>query len=106
MENYAIVDISGEQCKLTPDTLLRVPKLEAEVGAEVSLDRVLLWSDGKKVHIGRPFVEGKTVQAEVVRHGRAAKVIVFKKKRRKDYKRTKGHRQDFTVVKIDSILTK
>ena len=103
MEKYAIVDMAGCQCKVTADSIVRVPRLEAEVGAKVSFDKVLLVSDGQKVAVGQPFVEGSKVEAEVVRHGRDKKIIVFKKKRRKGYKRTRGHRQGFTEVRISAL---
>lgn len=103
MERYAIVDVAGSQCKVTADALVRVPRLDAEVGDKLSLDRVLLVSDGKKLAVGKPLVEGKTVEAEVVRHGRDRKIIVFKKKRRKNYRRTRGHRQGFTEIKISKL---
>ncbi len=97
---YAIVDIGGHQFKATPDAVLRVPRLDAEVGGEVTLDKVMLWSDDKSVEVGSPFVEGKSIQAEVVRHGKDKKVIVFKKKRRKKYRRKNGHRQQFTELRL------
>jgi large subunit ribosomal protein L21 len=97
---YAIVDIGGRQFKATPQAVLRVPRIEAEVGGEVTLDRVMLWSDDKSVEVGSPFVEGKTIQAEVVRHGKDKKIIVFKKKRRKKYRRKNGHRQQFTEIRL------
>ena len=97
---YAIVDIAGVQVKASPNATLRVPKLEAEVGGEVTLDRVLLWSDGSAVEVGQPFVEGKSLRAEVLRHGKEKKVIVFKKKRRKKYRRKNGHRQMFTEIRL------
>jgi large subunit ribosomal protein L21 len=97
---YAIVDIGGRQFKATPEAVLRVPKIEAEVGGEVTLDRVMLWSDDKSVEVGSPFVEGKSIQAEVVRHGKDKKIIVFKKKRRKKYRRKNGHRQQFTELRL------
>lgn len=97
---YAIVDIGGRQFKATPQAVLRVPRIEAEVGGEVTLDRVMLWSDDKSVEVGSPFVEGKTIQAEVVRHGKDKKIIVFKKKRRKKYRRKNGHRQQFTELRL------
>ena len=103
MERYAIVDVGGCQCKVTADEVVRVPRLTADAGAEVSFDKVVYWSDGKNAHVGTPYVDGKTVQAEVIRHGRHGKVIVFKKKRRKDYRRTNGHRQDFTEVRIKTL---
>lgn len=103
MESYAIVDVDGCQCKVTADEVIRVPKMSADVGAEVSFEKVMYLSDGKNIVVGTPYVEGKKVQAEVVRHGRDKKIIVFKKKRRKDYRRTKGHRQDFTDVRIKAL---
>ena len=103
MESYAIINVAGSQCKVTADAIVRVPKMEAEIGAKVALEQVLLLSDGKKLQVGTPYVEGKTVQAEVVRHGRDKKVTVFKKKRRKNYRRTRGHRQHFTEIKIGAL---
>ena len=103
METYAIVDVDGCQAKVSADAVIRLPKMEAEVGSEVSFDKVMLWSDGKKVQVGTPYVEGMSVQAEVVSHGKDDKVIVFKKKRRKDYRRTRGHRQQYTDVRIKAL---
>lgn len=103
MGTYAILNVDGHQCKVMPDELVRIPKMEAEVGAEVSFDKVMLVSDGQKVEVGTPYIEGKTVTAEVVRHGKDAKVLIFKKKRRKDYRRKTGHRQMFTEVRIKVI---
>ena len=103
MERYVIVDIAGSQCKVTAEAVVRVPRLDAEVGSKLSLDKVLMISDGKKLDVGHPLVAGKKVEAEVVRHGRDAKIIVFKKKRRKNYRRTRGHRQGFTEIKIKSL---
>ena len=97
---YAIVTIGGYQYKATPNAVLRVPRLDAEVGGEVTLDQVLLWADDKSVEIGKPFVEGKALRAEVVRHGRDKKIIVFKKKRRKKYRRKTGHKQLFTEIRL------
>ncbi|HEX5132318.1 MAG TPA: 50S ribosomal protein L21 [Candidatus Krumholzibacteria bacterium] len=97
---YAIVKIAGLQFKATPNTILRVPKLEAEVGGNVTFEEVLLWSDGKETHVGAPFVAGKSVSGEVVRHGRGDKIIVFKKRRRKGYRRRNGHRQWYTDIRL------
>lgn len=97
---YAIIKIGGQQFKVAPNSVVRVPRLEAEAGGEVTLDQVMMWADGESVEVGKPFVEGKAVTAEVVRHGKADKVIVFKKKRRKGYRRTKGHRQQFTELRL------
>ncbi len=103
MDGYAIVDVAGHQCKVIPDIAFRVPKLDADVGSKVSLDKVLLVSDGKKVAVGQPYLEGKTIEGEVLRHGRDKKIIVFKKKRRKKYRVTRGHRQHFTEILVKSL---
>jgi large subunit ribosomal protein L21 len=86
-----------------PDIAFRVPKLEADVGSKVSLDKVLLVSDGKKIAVGQPYLEGKAIEGEVLRHGRDKKIIVFKKKRRKKYRVTRGHRQQFTEIVVKSL---
>jgi large subunit ribosomal protein L21 len=100
MDRYAIVDVAGHQCKVMPDKAFRVPKLEADVGSKVSLDKVLLVSDGRKIAVGQPYLEGKAIEGEVLRHGRDKKIVVFKKKRRKKYRLTRGHRQQFTEIVV------
>lgn len=97
---YAILKISGLQFKATPNAILRVPKLEAEVGGNVTFNDVLLWSDGTNTEVGAPLVKGKSVGGEVVKHARADKIIVFKKKRRKGYRRKNGHRQWYTEIRL------
>lgn len=99
---YAIVNISGRQFKAEPDAVLKVPRIETEVGGDITIDQVLVWSDGAGTVLGQPFVEGKTLQAEVIRHGKDKKVIVYKKKRRKKYRRKNGHRQLFTEIRLKS----
>ena len=100
--SFAIVRAGGKQFCVEQGATVRVPSLKQEVGASVELE-VLATTDDQKTSVGAPAVEGVKVTATVVEHGRAAKIIVFKKKRRKHYKRTKGHRQGFTTLKIDSI---
>lgn len=100
---YAVVKIKGQQYRVEPGATLQVPSLEADEGASVTFDDVLLLADGDEVKVGQPNLEGASVSAEVVRHGRSRKVIVFKKKRRKNYRRKKGHRQPFTEVSIKGI---
>jgi large subunit ribosomal protein L21 len=100
--SFAIVRAGGKQFRVEQGATVRVPSLKQEVGASVELE-VLATTDDQKTSVGAPAVEGVKVTATVVEHGRAAKIIVFKKKRRKHYKRTKGHRQGFTTLKIDSI---
>jgi large subunit ribosomal protein L21 len=103
MEKYAIVDVVGHQCKMLSEQVLRVPRLTAEVGSRVTFDKVLMVSDGKKIALGRPYLDGKTVEGEVVRHGREATVLVYKKKRRKNYRKKRGHRQGFTEILVRAL---
>ena len=98
---YAIIRSGGKQFRVEEGQRVRVPLMDKEVGSTVELDVLLLGGDQAKV--GAPLVDGARVAATVVDHGREAKIIVFKKKRRKQYKRTRGHRQDYTTIKIDSI---
>jgi len=100
---YAIIETGSKQYRVEPGVAIRVEKLLAEVGASVTFDRVLLVSGDGKVAVGAPVVATATVTGEVVRHGLAPKVIVFKKKKRKNYRRTRGHRQNFTEVKITAV---
>ena len=100
--SYAIIRTGGKQFQVEKGTTLRVPSLEDKVGASVELE-VLVTGEGSKTQVGAPLVEGAKVKATVVDHGRAPKIVVFKKKRRKHYKRTQGHRQGYTTLKIESI---
>jgi large subunit ribosomal protein L21 len=100
---YAVVKIKNQQYRVEADRTLQVPLLETEVGETVTFDEVLLLSDGDDVKVGTPNVEGASVAAEIVGHGRSRKVIVFKKKRRKNYRRKKGHRQAFTEIRVTGI---
>jgi len=98
---YAIIKSGGKQFRVEEGQQVRVPLMDKEVGSSVELDVLLLGGDSPQV--GSPTVDGARVAATVVDHGRDTKIIVFKKKRRKQYKRTRGHRQDYTTLKIDSI---
>jgi large subunit ribosomal protein L21 len=100
---YAIIRTGGMQFRAEPGKTLRVPTIEAEVGANITFDEVLLGSDGTNVHTGAPLVSGAKVSGEIVRHGKGDKIVVFKFKRRKNYARKQGHRQPFTEVKINDI---
>ena len=101
---YAVFRTGGKQFRAEPGKMIRVPTMEVEPGASVTFDDVLLASDGKDVQVGEPMVDGAKVKAEVVRHGRDKKIIVFKRKRRKGYRRKQGHRQGFTEIRVDEIL--
>ncbi|UQZ89289.1 50S ribosomal protein L21 [Deltaproteobacteria bacterium Smac51] len=100
---YAVVKTGGRQYKVEPGQIVRVNKLDAEVGATVSLTEVLLVKDGETLKAGAPLVEGAKVEATVVEQDRAKKIIVFKKKRRQGYQKKQGHRQDYTALKIVAI---
>ncbi len=100
---YAVVRTGGMQFKVFPDDTLRVPRLQAEEGQQVTIDEVLLYQDGDHTVVGSPTVAGARVTAQVVAHGKNRKVIVFKMKRRKDYRRTRGHRQGYTELLIKDI---
>jgi large subunit ribosomal protein L21 len=98
---YAIIQAGGKQFRVARGEVIRVPSIAAEVGSSVEFD-ALLESDDRGVRVGSTL-EGHRIQATVLEHGRGPKIIVFKKKRRKQYKKTHGHRQNFTAVRIDSI---
>lgn len=100
---YAIVETGGKQYRVQPGEILKVEKLEGEVGGTVQLEKVRLIQGDKGLVIGRPWVERGRVTAEIVSQGRTRSMMIFKKKRRKNYRRTKGHRQCFTAVRITGI---
>ncbi len=102
---YAIVDFKGMQFKAEKDKVIKVPFLSGvEIGANMSLDSVIFYKDDQDVVLGTPVVDGTKVSIEVIAHKKEKKVIVFKKKRRKGYRRTQGHRQDFTEIKVKDIV--
>ena len=101
---YAIIRTGGKQFRVSPGDVVRIPTLaNKNEGDTVEFDEILAAGDDNGVRIGAPTVNGARVTATVLKNGRGPKIIVFKFKRRKQYKRTKGHRQGFTAVKIDSI---
>lgn len=99
---YAIIETGGKQFRVEEGNKLRVATLAAEVGSEVTLDKVLMLGGGT-LTLGKPYVESAKVMAEVVDHGRGDKILVFKKRRRQDSRRLQGHRQNYTTIKITSI---
>ncbi|MDY6950074.1 MAG: 50S ribosomal protein L21 [Thermodesulfobacteriota bacterium] len=100
---YAVISTGGKQYRVSEGQTIRVEKLPGEVGAPVSFDRVLLFSDGDTVKVGQPTLADMTVTGRIVQQGRAKKIIVFKRKRRKGYRKKQGHRQYFTALRIDGI---
>ena len=100
---YAIIRAGGKQFKAEKGKTLRLPLMEAEAGAKVTFDEVLLSSDGQTIKTGAPLVQGAKVTGEVVGRGKEAKIYVFKFKRRKNYRRKTGHRQGYTEVRITDL---
>jgi len=103
---YALVEFKGKQYKAEKGAVLKVDKIDAEPGAALNIDTVLLVSGGEgQVTVGSPYVQGAKVSATVESHGKGEKIIVFKYKPKKDYRRKQGHRQQFSLIKIGDILT-
>ncbi len=100
---YAVVEIGGMQWKVNNAQILRVPKIDGEPGSSIEFDHVMLVVDGDEVQIGQPLVSNIKVKATVLSHGKAKKVQIFKKKRRKHYDKLRGHRQEYTELRIDQI---
>ena len=101
---YAVIKSGGKQYRVESGGKLRVESLAADVGAAISFDQVLLVGEGESVRLGQPVVTGATVKATVVSHGRGEKVKIFKMRRRKHYQKHQGHRQNYTELRIDSIV--
>lgn len=100
---YAIFQSGGRQYQATPGAVVKLEKLPGEVGEKVTLDRVLLLSEGDQVRVGQPVLEDVAILGSIVEQGRHRKIVIFKHKRRKDYRKKQGHRQSFTAVRIDLI---
>ena len=100
---FAVVKTGGKQYKVAENDIIKVERLPGEAGSAVTLDQVLAVGDDKGLKVGSPLVSGTVVSAEIVEQTRGDKIIVFKKKRRKNYRRTRGHRQELTVLRITGI---
>ena len=100
---YAVISSGGKQYRVQEGEVLRVEKISGKVGETVSFNKVLMFSDGETATVGTPLLEKASVNGHIIEQGKAKKIIVFKYKRRKRYRRKQGHRQQFTAVKIDKI---
>ncbi|WP_427338993.1 50S ribosomal protein L21 [Caloranaerobacter sp. DY30410] len=100
---YAVIETGGKQYRVQEGDTLFIEKVAGNEGEIIKFDKVLLVSNGGEVKIGKPFVEGATVDAKIVEHGKGKKIIVFKYKAKKDYRRKQGHRQPYTKVVIEKI---
>lgn len=101
---YALIKTGGKQWKVSPGKIIRVEKLEGSVGVRVEINEVLMISKDGEVKIGTPFIPNAKVLADVVEQGKAKKIIVFKRKRRKGYRKKMGHRQPYTGLRIMEIV--
>ena len=100
---YAVIEACGKQYKVTKGDVVFFEKLDSEEGKKVTFDKVVLLSDGKKIEVGAPYVKGIKVEGKVVAHGKGKKIVVFKYKAKKNYRRKQGHRQPYTKVEITAI---
>ena len=100
---YAIVNIQGIQTKVTPDAIVVVPRLQGEPGQALTFDQVLLLAEGDRISVGQPYVPGARLTAEVLEHFRGPKLRIFKFKRRRDYRRRRGHRDERTRLRVTDI---
>ena len=100
---FAVIRTGGKQYRVVPGDVIKVERLAGEAGSTIAFDQVLMVGEGAEATVGKPLVSGASVAAEVVAQDRGPKIIVFKKKRRQNYRRKRGHRQDLTVLRITGI---
>ena len=103
---YAVIKTGGKQFKVAEGDVLKVEKLTTDIGKSLNLDSVLTLVDGDKVTIGKPIIKGASVGATIISHGKSDKVKIFKMNRRKGYRKSQGHRQSYTEIKINKIAVK
>ena len=100
---YAVIKTGGKQYRVAPGEKIKIEQVQADVGATIVLDQVLMVADGEAVKVGTPTLAGAKVSATVVAHGRGPKVRIFKMRRRKHYQKTQGHRQNYTEIRVEAI---
>ncbi|HJD44140.1 MAG TPA: 50S ribosomal protein L21 [Candidatus Paenalcaligenes intestinipullorum] len=100
---YAVIKTGGKQYRVSPGQKLKIEQIPADIGQEITLDQVLSVGEGESLKLGTPFVEGAQVKATVLAQGRHAKIKIFKMRRRKGYRKTQGHRQNYTEVRIEAV---
>ena len=100
---YAVIKTGGKQYRVAPGENIKIEQVQADVGATIVLDQVLMVADGEAVQVGTPTLAGAKVSATVVSHGRGPKIRIFKMRRRKHYQKTQGHRQNYTEIRVDAI---
>ncbi|HLR29216.1 MAG TPA: 50S ribosomal protein L21 [Paenalcaligenes sp.] len=100
---YAVIKTGGKQYRVSPGQKLKVEQIPADIGQEITLDQVLSVGEGDTIKVGTPYVSGAVVKATILAQGRHKKIKVFKMRRRKGYRRTQGHRQNYTELRIDAV---
>jgi large subunit ribosomal protein L21 len=100
---YAVIKTGGKQYRVSAGETLKIETVAGDVGSEIVLDKVLMVADGDKLNVGKPLVDGASVKATIVSHGRGDKIKIFKMRRRKHYQKHQGHRQNYTEIRIDGI---
>ena len=100
---YAVIKTGGKQYRVIPGEKLKIEQIPADIGSEIVLDQVLMVADGENVKVGAPLVDGYTIKATVIAHGRGEKIKIFKMRRRKHYQKHQGHRQNYTEIQIGDI---
>ncbi|MBF0118259.1 MAG: 50S ribosomal protein L21 [Desulfobacterales bacterium] len=103
---YAVVASGGKQYKVEKGEIFKIEKIPGEKGAQVAFDKVLMFSDGENLKMGNPYLDDIAVEGHIIEQGKNKKIIIFKYKRKKRYRRKQGHRQCYTAIKIDKIETK
>ncbi|MBY0578490.1 MAG: 50S ribosomal protein L21 [Burkholderiales bacterium] len=101
---YAVIKTGGKQYRVVVGEKIKIEQIPADIGSEYVLDQVLMVADGENISVGAPVLESASVKATVIGHGRGEKVHIFKMRRRKHYKKSQGHRQNYTEIRIDGIL--
>ena len=103
---YALVNISGKQIRIEEGVNTKIPLQKNKVGSKITLDNILLFDDGKNKKIGNPYIKSLSFDAKIISHNEDKKILVYKKKRRKGYEKKLGHKQKFSVIKVDKLTTK
>tara|TARA_Y100000996_G_C22132874_1_gene482971 strand:- start:3 stop:410 length:408 start_codon:yes stop_codon:yes gene_type:complete len=103
---YALVNISGKQIRIEEGVNTKIPLQKNKVGSKITLDNILLFDDGKNKKIGNPYIKSLSFDAKIISHNEDKKILVYKKKRRKGYEKKLGHKQKFSVIKVDKLSTK
>ena len=103
---YALINLYGKQIKIEEGKDIKIPFQSTKVGSKIKIENVLFFDDGKKKHIGNPYIKSLSFEGKIVSHGEENKVLVYKKKRRKGYEKKRGHKQKFSMIKVEKLFSK